>query len=321
MLRLPLPFLDVWGTVDNGCYFCRMNRAFFLKISALAMLLVVALLFVQSAWPSGIESAESPRFSEKVNLALRRTAHHLLLESGDSTSRIPAVQRTLSSTWVVRMERQFDYDRLPALLQESLDIHGIGQGYDVAVLSCTDNVLQLGYNFMDIRQSQGAACGGRSLESGCYNLQITFAVPESPATGRATLWLGFCCVLAGIFVLAWRWSLSKAPVLPEEQAPDASPQALRLGNSSFDAANQTLVSGNVQHHLTYREAKLLQLFASSPNRVLERDFILKSVWEDEGIMVGRSVDVFVSRLRKMLRDDPALRLVAVHGVGYRLEVA
>lgn len=319
MLRLPLPFLDDWDTMDNGCYFCRMNRAFFLKISALVMLLVVALLFVQSAWPGGAEPTDSPRFSEKVNLALRRTAHHLLLESGDSTSRIPAVQRTASSTWVVKLERPFDYGRLPALLQESLDLHQIGRDYDVAVLNCTDNELQLGYNFLDFMKTKEVACGGRSMDNGCYNLRITFAFSE-PTLSRSALWVVLGCGLLGIFVAAWRWR-------PQQQVPPpvieaASPSSgLQLGDSIFDMANLTLVSGAVRHNLTYREAKLLQLFANHPNQVLERDFILKSVWEDEGIMVGRSVDVFVSRLRKMLREDPALRMVAVHGVGYRLEVA
>ena len=81
-----------------------------------------------------------------------------------------------------------------------------------------------------------------------------------------------------------------------------------------------LTSGPNQHKLTYREAKLLQLLANHPNQVLERDQILKLVWEDEGITVGRSVDVFISRLRKLLAEDPTLRITAVHGVGYRFEV-
>jgi DNA-binding response OmpR family regulator len=55
--------------------------------------------------------------------------------------------------------------------------------------------------------------------------------------------------------------------------------------------------------------------------VLERNFIIENVWADEGVLVGRSVDMFVSRLRKLLRDDPSIKLVAVHGVGYRMEVA
>ena len=95
---------------------------------------------------------------------------------------------------------------------------------------------------------------------------------------------------------------------------------IHLSALSFNPANQTLTVANRLHTLTYRETKLLHLFLRHPNQLLDRDFILKSVWEDEGIIVGRSVDVFVSRLRKLLHEDPALHIVAVHGVGYRLEV-
>jgi DNA-binding response OmpR family regulator len=123
-------------------------------------------------------------------------------------------------------------------------------------------------------------------------------------------------IFTGIFLTTRRRNIDTTPA-PEADAA-ASNQVL-FGQSRFDPGNQTLFSGAVRHQLTYREAKLLHLFASHPNQLLERDFILQSVWEDEGIIVGRSLDVFVSRLRKMLRDDPSVRMVAVHGVGYRLE--
>lgn len=100
----------------------------------------------------------------------------------------------------------------------------------------------------------------------------------------------------------------------------AGESALTFGHSSFDVVNQVLVVAGLRHDLTYREAKLLQLFYRHPNQLLERDYILQSVWADEGILVGRSVDMFVSRLRKLLRADAAVQIATVHGVGYRLEV-
>lgn len=53
---------------------------------------------------------------------------------------------------------------------------------------------------------------------------------------------------------------------------------------------------------------------------MERDSIIQQVWADEGVLVGRSVDVFVSRLRKKLADDTSVVLAVVHGIGYRMEV-
>ena len=64
---------------------------------------------------------------------------------------------------------------------------------------------------------------------------------------------------------------------------------------------------------------MLHLFVSNLGSLLERDYILQQVWADEGVLIGRSMDVFVSRLRKKLAEDPILRIVAIHGVGYRME--
>ncbi|MEQ1745508.1 MAG: winged helix-turn-helix domain-containing protein [Saprospiraceae bacterium] len=95
---------------------------------------------------------------------------------------------------------------------------------------------------------------------------------------------------------------------------------LSFGNSRLDSTNQLLVCGSTRHELTCREAKLLHMFATQPDQLLKRGHILQQVWADEGILVARSVDVFASRLHKLLRNDPSVRIVAVHGVGYRLEV-
>ncbi|GAA4455059.1 hypothetical protein GCM10023189_22420 [Nibrella saemangeumensis] len=266
--------------------------------------------------------ANSPRFAEKVNLALRRTAHHLLVKAGDTTSRIPPVQQADDHTFMIRLERAFDYQPLPALLQASLDRHGISTPYDVAVLDCAKGELQLGYTIRDLTGQEPVPCGGRDQQSGCYTLKVTFTPPEAVPPQTSLWWvLAITGLFAGVAYTVWR---NVAPSAPSGPAPvvaaSDSPQPLRFGNSSFDPANQRLMSGTTQHELTYREAKLLHLFVSHPNQVLEREYILKSVWEDEGIIVGRSADVFVSRLRKLLQADPAVRIAAVHGVGYRLEI-
>ena len=94
---------------------------------------------------------------------------------------------------------------------------------------------------------------------------------------------------------------------------------IHFGNSTFDTINQCLCTEGTRTELTYREAKLLKLFCQNRNKLLERDFITKAVWEDEGIIVGRSVDVFISRLRKLLKDNPSVKISNIHSVGYRFE--
>lgn len=95
---------------------------------------------------------------------------------------------------------------------------------------------------------------------------------------------------------------------------------IKLGNMIFDTLNQRLEHNKIYTDLTYRESKLLKLFCQHKNQMLERNFIIKVVWEDEGIIIGRSIDVFVSRLRKLFKDNTAIKIVNVHSVGYRFDV-
>jgi hypothetical protein len=288
-------------------------------------LLVSGLLFMQFAWRTpSVNQGDNADFAKKVNLALRRTAHHLLIEKGDSTSRIPAVQHPNGTTFLIRLEHPFDYGRLPAILQQSLAVHQIKDNYDVAVLDCTNGELQLGYNFLDVTEKKEVPCGGRDQKRGCYNLQLTFNTPVSnqqKATSNWWAWAVGFLLFGGAYIVWQKSGRNTDSALPLETAPEAAPDNLIfLGQLSFNATNQSVNVAGTTHPLTYREAKLLHLFVRHPNQLLTRDFILKSVWEDEGIIVGRSADVFVSRLRKLLQPDPTIRIVAVHGVGYRLEV-
>ncbi|HEY9045314.1 MAG TPA: response regulator transcription factor [Ohtaekwangia sp.] len=93
-----------------------------------------------------------------------------------------------------------------------------------------------------------------------------------------------------------------------------------LGTLNCDFSNQQITSALGVQVLTNKEAKLLKLFCLHQNKVIDRDIIQKAIWEDEGYFVGRSMDVFISRLRKLLKDDPQVTLTNVHGVGYKLEV-
>ena len=94
----------------------------------------------------------------------------------------------------------------------------------------------------------------------------------------------------------------------------------RLAGCTFDFNKQQITTGHQLVELTNKEAKLLKLFCIHTNKVIERDIIQKAIWEDEGYFVGRSMDVFISRLRKIFKDEPAVNIHTIHGVGYKLEV-
>jgi two-component system, OmpR family, response regulator len=95
---------------------------------------------------------------------------------------------------------------------------------------------------------------------------------------------------------------------------------LKAGNSVLDVNNLILDSKGTITQLTYKEGKLLELFFRHAGQLVEREIFLKSIWENDGFFVARSMDVFVSRLRKFLKDDTTLRIENIRGVGYVLKV-
>lgn len=96
---------------------------------------------------------------------------------------------------------------------------------------------------------------------------------------------------------------------------------MRVGNTTLDVHNLTLDADGAVTRLTYKECKLLQMFFRHAGKLIERDVFLKAVWEDNGFFVARSMDVFVSKLRKYLRKDTSIRIENIRGVGYILRVA
>jgi two-component system, OmpR family, response regulator len=95
--------------------------------------------------------------------------------------------------------------------------------------------------------------------------------------------------------------------------------ALKVGNSTLDANNLVLESNGEVIRLTHKECKVLQLFFRHPGKVIEREIFLKSIWEDDGFFVARSMDVFVSKVRKYLKADARLRIDNIRSVGYILK--
>jgi len=93
-----------------------------------------------------------------------------------------------------------------------------------------------------------------------------------------------------------------------------------IGQYRFDAVNLMLVFNSEEQKLTPKEAALLKLLCTYKNNLLPRDFALKEIWGDSDYFIGRSMDVFIARLRKYLRHDPSVVIQNVHGSGFKLEV-
>lgn len=93
-----------------------------------------------------------------------------------------------------------------------------------------------------------------------------------------------------------------------------------IGNYTFDYSNMVLKINGGEQRLTKKEADLLHLLAINKNQLLKRELVLKMVWGDDDYFIGRSMDVFITKLRKHLKEDPGISIINYHGTGFLLEV-
>ena len=93
-----------------------------------------------------------------------------------------------------------------------------------------------------------------------------------------------------------------------------------LGKYQYDVKNMILRKGNEEKVLTRKENALLKLLVENKNQLLTREVALKSVWGDDDYFIGRSMDVFIAKLRKYLKDDESISITNVHGTGFKLEM-
>lgn len=92
----------------------------------------------------------------------------------------------------------------------------------------------------------------------------------------------------------------------------------QLGRFTFDHRKQTLTGNGETVKLTTKESELLRLLCNNANEVLERNFALKTIWIDDNYFNARSMDVYITKLRKHLKDEPTVEIINVHGKGYKL---
>ena len=110
-------------------------------------------------------------------------------------------------------------------------------------------------------------------------------------------------------------AILRRSVKRESETKQASYQ---IGGFTFDTTKQLLVLGDHIIKLTTKESELLELLCRHKNEVLERNYALKAIWIDDNYFNARSMDVYITKLRKYLKSDPSIEILNIHGKGYKL---
>lgn len=261
-------------------------------------------------------SCAQPQDDEKHRIVLFRTiGHRLLLASGDSTSRIMPIQKTTAGTYQIRFENSFEImpDSLASIAIENLKDTNPENQYRVSVFTCQKTEMVYAFEWSP-KSSNDVTCLGRKLPNNCYIVEVE--VLKSTLNPNV-LWAIAVLILLGIiFYIIFKKENKKAGI-EEEVNGDFQ----KIGAFNYFQQPGLLVLEYQKIELSEKENKLLNILLSKPNETVAREHLLKEIWENEGVFViSRNLDVLVSKLRKKLIADPAVKITNSHGKGYKLEV-
>lgn len=263
--------------------------------------------------------ADSDDFDiSRREVLLRKIGHELLLQSGDSTSRVLPVKKIAGNEYQISFEHEltFQPESLVNTTVRLLAKDPLSSDYVVNVLNCDGADVVYGYAISKNKKNDIVACEGRKQARACYIINIKFK-PTGINTAKNRYLLAGLPFLAFIGFIFFR-SVRPRRVLPNDVR---NTNMFTLGSVLFDAKNRNLTINGKTIELTGTETRLLLIFAMSPNEPIERSRLQKEIWEDEGVIVGRSLDMFISKLRKKLELDLNINIVVIRGKGYKLEIS
>jgi len=248
---------------------------------------------------------------------LRKVGDELLLQSGDSLSRVLPVKKIAENEYQIRFEKDLTFlpDSLVNTTRRLLAKDPLARDYVVNVLNCGNSSVAYGYAISKNKKDDIVACIGRKQPKASYMINIKFK-PTGINTAKNGYLLGSLPFLAFVGFVFLR-SVKPRKALPNDQCT----KIFTFGSVLFNAKERHLVINKKTIDLTGTETRLLLIFAVSPNQTIERSRLQKEIWEDEGVIVGRSLDMFISKLRKKLEPDPNINIVVIRSKGYKLEVS
>jgi len=250
--------------------------------------------------------------AKHVEVVLRDLGHQLLLTAKDSSSRVLPVKKLNETTYQISFQNDFGFisDSLINLVQRTFEKNALAKDYIVNLRNCKQNETVFAF---EINSQTGdlTPCKGRTLEVSCYVIEIELL--KKTQFNSSFLWL----LLIPLSIVGYY--MKDKFRKKEEPAPISdNNDYIQLGNFRFYTNNNVLKTENKTITLSEKETKALKIFAENINQIVDREKLMKEIWEDEGIVViSRNVDVLVSKLRKKLSDDNSLKFINVHGRGYK----
>ena len=250
-----------------------------------------------------------------VELVMRNIGHQLLLHTNDSTSRVLPVKKINENIYQISFQNiiRFIPDTLINVVRRELERVHLPKDYLVNVKDCQQKETIFAYEMNNAGFGNLIPCRGRDIKQGCYLIEIEFMRPGKVDRSLFLLLLIPLCFAAFYLKNRFRKKEEKELIVDEV--------FIKLGNYRFYPEKNLLNFENKIIPLSEKETKSLKIFAENLNQVIEREKLMKEIWEEEGLVViSRNVDVLVSKLRKKLSEDNSIKISNVHGIGYKIVI-
>ncbi|RLJ61878.1 transcriptional regulator [Lacinutrix venerupis] len=255
-------------------------------------------------------------FTETVKISLREVGHQLLLANQDSTTLVKPVINISDNKFQVSFENTISIqpDSLVTIIKSSFEKTNLPQQYITEVNRCYDNEVAYSYAMKEEVEQGIIPCIGRELKNECYLVTVHFTNIAKSNSNK----IMYICVL--VFVVLTMFAIFLYKQKPKDVIETQELNYSTLGLFKFYPEQNKLIKEATEINLSKKECEILALFVAKPNQIIKREELIKKVWEDNGVVVGRSLDTYISKLRKKLKEDESIKLTNIHGVGYKLEV-
>jgi len=257
-------------------------------------------------------------FSETVKVALRDVGNKLMLASNDSTSLILPIIKTDDNHYEISFQNTLSIapDSLVAFTKRSLNTAKLPKRYIVEVVNCDNEEVSYSYQITGLTENDIIPCLERNLPVDCYTIKVLFLENKSSLIFKNPYFL-FLIILIALAGFGFLYKMKFRKKASSEK--DALPYS-KIGHYRFYKDQNKLIKESVEIKLSVKECELMAILSANQNQVVKREVLVKEIWEDNGVFVDRSLDTFISKLRKKFKDDASINIINIHGVGYKLEV-
>lgn len=270
-------------------------------------------LFAQNSF------SQTKNEEKHIEVSLRMMGHRILLSVGDSVSRVLPIEKE-QNQYKIKFDADFEFDAglMVSVIDSVVKETKLADQYIVDFVECENKQTFYSFEFNEVDSLNVLPCRTRGQEKACYVVLFTILdefssneIVNKASETDSSLVLLFAFIAVTFLILLLYFLRKKRKI---------NPNLVSIGKYQFDTRNMELVFDKKTIELTSKEADLLFLLHDSINVTVERDDILKSVWGDEGDYIGRTLDVYISKLRKKLEEDLEVKIVNIRGVGYKLVV-